>query len=107
MIGFITSAGAFAGGDAAAHMAEELKNAPKILPRAMLWTIFANGAMGLIMLITFLYTLGDLEAALQSPTGFPIIEVFYNATGSIGGATALTCILIVSGIAGQSSCPQL
>lgn len=101
MVGFITSAGAFAGGDAAAHMAEELKNAPKILPRAMLWTILANGAMGFIMLITFLYTMGDVEAALESPTGFPIIEVFRGATGSNAGGTAMTSILIVLGIAGH------
>lgn len=101
MVGFITSAGAFAGGDAAAHMAEELKNAPKVLPRAMLWTIIANGGMGFIMLVTFLYTMGDIEVALASPTGFPIIEVFRSATGSNGGATALTSILIVLGIAGN------
>ena len=101
LVGFITSAGAFAGGDAAAHMAEELKNAPKILPRAMMWTIVANGAMGFIMLVTFLYTMGDLETALMSPTGYPIIEVFRNATGSNGGATALTSILVITGIAGN------
>lgn len=103
MIGFITSAGAFAGGDAAAHMSEELKDAPRVLPRVMLWTIFANGAMGLITLITFLYTLGNLENALATPTGFPIIEVFYNATGSTSGASALTSILIVLGIAANVS----
>lgn len=101
MVGFITSAGAFAGGDAAAHMAEELKNAPKILPRAMLWTIVANGAMGLITIITFLYTMGDLETILSTPTGYPIIAVFYGAAGNNGGATALTSILIVLGIAGN------
>ena len=101
MVGFITSAGAFAGGDAAAHMAEELKNAPKILPRAMMWTILANGAMGLVVIITFLYTMGDLETILSTPTGFPIIAVFYGATGSTGGATALTSIIIILGIAGN------
>lgn len=82
-------------------MAEELKNAPKILPQAMIWTVLANGALGLIMLITFLYTMGDPAAALESPTGFPIIEVFRNATGSNSGATALTSILVVLGIAGH------
>lgn len=101
MIGFITSAGAFAGGDAAAHMAEELKNAPKVLPRAMMWTVIANGGMGLIMLVTFLYTMGDVDAALASPTGYPIIEVFRNATGSNSGATALTSVLVVLGVAGN------
>jgi amino acid transporter len=47
----ITNAGALVGGDAAAHMAEELKNASKMLPRAMIWTIVVNGALGLLMLV--------------------------------------------------------
>jgi choline transport protein len=51
MIGMITNAGSLAGGDAAAHMAEELKNASRILPRAMLWTIIVNGLLGFVMLV--------------------------------------------------------
>lgn len=51
LVGMITNVGAFIGGDAPAHMAEELKSASKLLPRAMLWTILVNGAMGFIMLM--------------------------------------------------------
>lgn len=51
LVGMITNAGALVGGDAAAHMAEELKNASKMLPRAMIWTIVVNGALGFLMLV--------------------------------------------------------
>jgi amino acid transporter len=44
-------------------------------------------------------TLGDLESVLSTPTGFPFIQVFYNATGSKGGATAMSCILVLSAVA--------
>jgi amino acid transporter len=44
---------------------------------------------------TFCYTVGDIEAAITSPTGFPIIQVFYSATGSKSAATGLSCLLIV------------
>ena len=84
-------------------MAEELKNASKTLPRVMIWTSVANGALGFVMLITFCYTLGDLDSILATDTGYPFIQVFYNATGSKGGATAMTCILILSGIANGMS----
>jgi choline transport protein len=47
----ITNVGAFVGGDAPAHMAEELKSASKLLPRAMLWNVMVNGVMGFIMLV--------------------------------------------------------
>ncbi|KAF2729568.1 GABA permease [Polyplosphaeria fusca] len=95
LVGMITNVGAFVGGDAPVHMAEEVKSASKLLPRAMLCTILVNGAMGLIMLITFCYTVGDLDAAINSPTGYPIIEVFYQATGSKASATGLMVLLIV------------
>ncbi|PVI08325.1 amino acid transporter [Periconia macrospinosa] len=98
LIGMITVVGAFVGGDAPAHMAEEVRDASKLVPRAMLWTIWVNGAMGLVMLITFCYTVGDLDAALTSPTGYPIIEVFHQATKSVGATTALTSILVVLAI---------
>ncbi|RMZ85432.1 hypothetical protein DV737_g752, partial [Chaetothyriales sp. CBS 132003] len=98
MIGIITNAGSFVGGDAAAHMAEELKSASKILPRAMIWTILVNGTLGFVMLVTFLYTLGDLDLDLASATGYPIMQVFLTATNSAGGASGLTVILVILGI---------
>ncbi|KAL2423477.1 putative amino-acid permease PB24D3.02c [Exophiala dermatitidis] len=98
LIGLITSAGSLVGGDAAAHMAEELKNSSKMLPRAMIGTIIVNGALGFVMLVTFLYTLGDLDEDIASATGYPIIQVFYTATGSAGGATGLTIIIIILNI---------
>jgi amino acid transporter len=51
LVGIITNVGSMVGGDAAAHMAEELKSASKILPRAMIWTIAVNGLLGFVMLV--------------------------------------------------------
>lgn len=36
---------------------------------------------------------------LETPTGYPYIQVFYNATGSKGGATAMSMILVLSSVA--------
>lgn len=47
------------------------------------------------MISTFLYTLGDLTEDLSTATGYPIIQVFFTATGSAGGASGLTVILII------------
>ncbi|KAK5104774.1 hypothetical protein LTS08_002666 [Lithohypha guttulata] len=99
LVGLITPLTSLLGADAAVHMAEELKDAGRILPRAMIWTSAINGVLGFTMLVTFCYTLGDLEEIVATPTGFPFIQVFYNATGSKGGATAMTLILTVSSTA--------
>lgn len=99
LVGLITPITAFLGADAAVHMAEELRDASRTLPKVMMWTSGVNGALGFIMLVTFIYTIGDLESVLATPTGFPYIQVFYNATGSKGGATAMTMILVLSSVA--------
>lgn len=51
LVGLITPVTAFLGADAAVHMAEELKNASKTLPRVMVWTSIVNGALGFVMLM--------------------------------------------------------
>ena len=85
----------FIGPDSATHMSEELRDASKSLPRAMIATAIVNGAMGFVMLCTFCMLVGDVDAILASPTGQPFIQVFYNATGSKAGASAMTSIMIV------------
>lgn len=60
----------------------------------MFFTIFLNGALGFTMVMVVLFCIGDVESALGSPTGYPFIEIFRNATQSKAGATAMTSILI-------------
>jgi amino acid transporter len=45
------------------------------------------------MTVTFAYCIGPLDAAIQPPYFFAFIGTFYNATGSRGAATAMTCII--------------
>jgi hypothetical protein len=55
----------------------------------MLASVTLNGILGVSMVIAALFCLGDAAAALASPTGFPFIEVFRNATGTEKGATLM------------------
>lgn len=48
------------GADAAAHMSEELEDASYSLPRAMMYSTLANGALCLIMIISYCYCIGDI-----------------------------------------------
>lgn len=47
------------------------------------------------MAITFAFCLGDMDEVLASPTGYPYIQVFYNATQSLRGANAMVSFVIV------------
>jgi choline transport protein len=50
------------------------------------------------MLITFCFCVGNVDDVLSTPTGYPFIQVFYNATLSTGGASGMTAIMIVLSI---------
>ena len=61
----------------------------------MVWTLVLNGLTGLIMHITFCFTVGNVNDVLASDTGFPFVAVFYNATGSMPGTIVMTSIIII------------
>jgi len=75
-------------------VAEEVYNASTVVPWAIVSTIILNGIMGLALLIALLFCLGDVTAALDTPTGFPFIEIFAQATKSNAAATAMTCLIL-------------
>ncbi|KAK3636955.1 hypothetical protein LTR22_018490, partial [Elasticomyces elasticus] len=81
------------GSDGAAHMSEEIQDAGLNVPRGI-WGSYLLGAVtGFVMLVTFCFAF--TAEALESPTGFPFIQVYLDTTGSVGGAQALTAVLIL------------
>jgi choline transport protein len=93
-VGLITTVFAFVGADGAIHMSEEIKNASTVVPRSLVASIALNGVLGFSMLIAILFCIGDIDSALSTPTGFPFIEIFYQAVQSTGGATAMSAIVL-------------
>lgn len=86
------------GVDSAVHMAEEVKNASLTVPRMMISTVFLNGTLGFVMLITYCFSIQDVEQQiLGSAAPYPFVEIFAVATGSTAGAIGMTIpVLIVS-----------
>jgi choline transport protein len=77
-------------------IAEEIRDASLVLPRATMWAISMNGFIGYVTLITYCFTLGNLDDILSTQTGYPFIQAFYNGTKSHAGASVMTAILIVT-----------
>jgi hypothetical protein len=98
IIGLTGASSTFVGVEAGAHMAEEVRDAASIIPRAMMWTLLGNGLLGWIMAITFCYCVGDTLFILTTPLGTPFIQVFLNTTGSVRGATGLTVLMLIIAI---------
>ena len=83
------------GSDASAHMSEEIRDAGVVVPRSMWLAYLVNIPLAMIVLATYVFCIGDLETTLSAPTGFPIVSVFEQSTGSAARATGLTIIMLV------------
>ena len=80
-------------------MSEEIQNAAVVVPRSIIWSILFNGLVGLAMFITVLFSIGDLEAALNTTYVYPFIEVLLQATGSTAGSAVIVAILTLLSVA--------
>ena len=61
----------------------------------MLLTVIINATFGFAFIICLLFTIGDLETVLDSPTGYPIIEVYHQATQSKAGTNVMMTMIII------------
>ncbi|KAF2003153.1 amino acid permease 2 [Amniculicola lignicola CBS 123094] len=102
MVGQISAIYACICSDAAAHMSEEIKDAGKTVPRAIIGSYLLNGLLGLVFLISYAFMITDVDAALDDASGYPHIWVFAQAV-SAGGVVALNAIPTVLIFAGTLS----
>ncbi|KAK0768445.1 hypothetical protein LTR59_017660 [Friedmanniomyces endolithicus] len=80
MIGLVTPLNVLIGYDCSVHMSEEIEDASLTLPKAIIWSVAPNAVLGLLMIITLAFTAGDIPSILDSPSGEPFIQIFYNVT---------------------------
>ncbi|KAF4972505.1 hypothetical protein FSARC_929, partial [Fusarium sarcochroum] len=80
---------AFLGSDCGAHLCEEIPNPAKNVPKVMIYPLL----MGLLTAFPFaaslMYAISDLSAVLNTSTGLPLFEIYYQGTGSRPAASIL------------------
>ncbi|KAL1605385.1 hypothetical protein SLS60_004933 [Paraconiothyrium brasiliense] len=103
LVGLLSTVYPLLGYDAACHLSEEIPHATRNVPLAMAGSVAVNGLLGLVYCILLLYCTGPLEELLSTPTGFPFIQIFYNATKSRAGATILSLFVIIIAIAATAA----
>ncbi|ERF75937.1 hypothetical protein EPUS_01303 [Endocarpon pusillum Z07020] len=94
-IGLLSTTFPLVGFDGVLHMSDEAKDAPRRIPLSMILTVVINAVFAFAFIICLLFTLGDLETVLASPTGYPIIEVYYQATKSKAGTNVMMLMIII------------
>lgn len=81
--------------DAAAHMTEEIKDARRNAPRAIISSVVLGGLTGLIFLIVTFFCIDDISAVANTATGVPFLAILYSSTGSVPGTCILTSLVTV------------
>lgn len=56
----------------------------------------SNFTIGFALLLMVLYRAGDIQAAIDSPTGQPYIEILLNATQSVPGTAVLVVYIVLA-----------
>ncbi|KGQ05998.1 putative amino-acid permease PB24D3.02c [Beauveria bassiana D1-5] len=95
LVGQMPGIAAHVGIDTAAHMAEEVRDAAKTIPRIMLVGFLINMALIFLSLLTFCYHIVDIPTALDDPTGYPGIWVIRQSMSQTWLNILLAVILIL------------
>ena len=99
-VAFLTGVlnGAFTIGtpDAVTHMAEELPNPKRDLPKAIFAQIGLGFLYAWLFAIALFYGVNDLAAVQSSNGSFPLAQAYAQATGSTGATFGLLFIIFLS-----------
>jgi len=82
----------FLGSDCAAHLCEEIPNPAKNVPRVILYPLLVGMLTAYPFAVSLLYAITDLDAVFNSPTGLPLIEIYYQGTRSKAAASVLLAL---------------
>ncbi|KAJ3549181.1 hypothetical protein NM208_g74 [Fusarium decemcellulare] len=96
LLGMLSSFTTLMGLDGPAHLAEELPQPKRHLPRIMLIVILSQAVVGIIWIIALGISITDLDSILATKTGIPVLELIRVATGSDAAAIVFCLTLIVN-----------
>lgn len=104
LVGLINPNWVFACLDSATHLAEEVAKPERSIPIAILCTVLIGFTTSWTYCIAMFFSVSDLDPLLNTPTGVPILELFYQALQNKAGAIVLETLILVTGIGCQIAC---
>ncbi|KAK3046098.1 hypothetical protein LTR09_012391 [Extremus antarcticus] len=96
LVGQLTPISQQVGIDTVAHMSEEVRDASKSVPRAMLTVYGMNFVLMFVAFVTICYHLPHPQAALNDPSGYETIYVMRQSMSKGGMAVLLVVIILLN-----------
>lgn len=104
IVGLINPNWIFACLDSATHLAEEVPQPEKNIPIAIMATVGIGFVTAWFYCISMFFSLNDLDKLLNTATGVPILELYYQALDNVPGAIVLETLLLVTGMGCLIAC---
>ncbi|KAH0613863.1 uncharacterized protein H6S33_005749 [Morchella sextelata] len=104
IVGLINPNWSFACLDSATHLAEEVPRPERNIPFAIMGTVAIGFFTAFIYSISMFFSMNNLDELVFSSTLVPILELYYQATGSKAGATFLEFMICFTGLGCQIAC---
>jgi len=86
-LGLLTMTFPVGGADGLLHMSDEIKSVRTSVAHSIIIATACNAIMDWCFAVTLLFTIGNVNQVINTSTSLPIIEVYYQATGSKAAAT--------------------
>ncbi|KAJ5343994.1 hypothetical protein MYU51_002023 [Penicillium brevicompactum] len=104
IVGLINPNWIFACLDSATHLAEEVPNPERNIPIAIMATVAIGFVTSWTYCISMFFGIKDLDELINSSTGVPILQLYYQALDNKAGAIVLETLLLVTGMGCQIAC---
>ncbi|KAK5062639.1 hypothetical protein LTR84_004712 [Exophiala bonariae] len=98
ILGLVGPAFAIGTIDSTTHMAEEIPNPSRNVPRAMLTSLFGTFWLGFLFLIALFYAAGSLDTILAANPTFPVASIMHSAFENKNAAFACGLILFLASL---------
>lgn len=79
-------------------MAEEVARPEKMIPIAIMGTVAIGFVTSWFWSLAMFFSIQDLQDLFDTPTGVPILALFYQALAHKGGAIVLESLIMATGI---------
>lgn len=94
LVGLINSNWSFGALDSATHLAEETPDPSRSGPKAVMATVGIGFITAFTLACSLMYSLFDYDRVVNTPTGSPLLELFYLVTESKAAAVGLMVLIM-------------
>lgn len=104
ILGLINPTWSFNGLDSATHMCEEMFDPETKIPISLIANVAIGFSTSFIYAVCMFFCIQDLDALLNSITGVPIMDIFYQSLGNKHGALFLEALIVITAFGCNITC---